>query len=539
VGNGTFFSAENIEYILGWMHGAEKVYGVRVDYMGVWNEPPIGSLPLDWLVSLRLGLDTSGYNHTKIIAADGAPTSGLTLSLMKAMVARQDVRDAVDVIGTHGFWSGPPSDFTTLVGTDNKQAWVSESWHQMGSWYGAMGMVSKVIDAHLHGNYTGWTACGLFAAYPNVLCQDKGLMYATHPWGPVPSYNVQPTIFTTAHVTQFTKVGWRFLQQGHGSGVLGNTGGSFVSLVSDSNHETQSDSMTDSPPDLSIIVNGFNLNVDSLNVSFAINMPPRGSINVPPRGSSRSSAAPTRLQVWTSSEDAVFVRGKDVPLTISSSSGGGGGGGSGSATFQLQLLKGTVVSMTTMADGAIAKGSHAHSEISTLFPLPHNDSFDAYPVGRSPLYFTDWDGSFSIEQEKKQATGTRQRGMTSATAATAATIIGTAAAETNRKQAVAADHDEPGAAADTAAERADAVNMVLRQQVVQRPIRWHCTDVDPITMISTGYQNYQAGSTHTHCLTFTTCRLHTHPLMCTLSRTASLLSLCRSWDHRRCPPGRV
>ena len=71
----------------------------------------------------------------------------------------------------------------------------------------------KVMSAHLEGNYTGWTAWGLlFAAYPNVLCQDKGLMYATNPWGGErASYNVQPTIYTTAHITQFTKVGWRFL----------------------------------------------------------------------------------------------------------------------------------------------------------------------------------------------------------------------------------------------------------------------------------------------------------------------------------------
>ena len=37
-GKGQFFSADNIEYILGWMHGATKVNNVTVDYMGIWNE---------------------------------------------------------------------------------------------------------------------------------------------------------------------------------------------------------------------------------------------------------------------------------------------------------------------------------------------------------------------------------------------------------------------------------------------------------------------------------------------------------------------
>jgi hypothetical protein len=453
VGNGTFFSDENIKYILGWMHGAEKVYGVRVDYVGVWNEPPIKFVPPDWLAALRKGLDGNGYAHTKVIAPDWAPTGGVTLTLLKDMVARQDVRNAVDIIGTHGFWDSPPADFTTLMENSSKRAWVSESWHQMGTWLGAMGMVNKVIDAHLQGNYSGWTAWGLiFAAYPNVLCQDKGLMYATNPWGPTPSYNVQPTIFTTAHFTQFTKVGWRFIKQGHGSGLLGESGGSFVSLVSTKAGGTAND--------FSIVVNAFDLKADVLNISFTVAVPSSFAL---------SSTAPARLQVWTSSEEALFVRGKDIPLTLSSSSGSGGSGGSGgssgSATFQLALQQGTVVSLTTLADGEIAKGSHKHSELPTLFPVPHNDSFDAYAVGRSPLYFTDWDGSFSIEHEQQPTISSRT----------------TTVSSTNQAAARAAGRTS----SETVPE-----NMVLRQQVLRRPIKWHCTDIDPISLISTGYQNY-------------------------------------------------
>ena len=123
--------------------------------------------------------------------------------------------------------ASPPSDFRHLLAEHGKSAWVSESWHQMGSWYGATGMVTKVMASFLQGNYTGWTAWGLlFGAYNNVLCQDKGLMYATSPWSG--SYNIQPTIFATAHLTQFTKVGWKMLPQGAGSGAVGGGGGATV-----------------------------------------------------------------------------------------------------------------------------------------------------------------------------------------------------------------------------------------------------------------------------------------------------------------------
>jgi len=77
--------------------------------------------------------------------------------------------------------------------------------------------------------------------------------------------------------------------------------------------------------------------------------------------------------------------------------------------------------------------------------LPHNDTFNSYDVGRSPRFFTDWDGSFSIEAD---------------------TDLGR--------------DDLPSS----------GENMVLRQQVLQRPIRWHCTDVDPIVLVLEGHQNY-------------------------------------------------
>ena len=106
--------------------------------------------------------------------------------------------------------------------------------------------------------------------------------------------------------------------------------------------------------------------------------------------------------------------------------------------------------MTTLPDGLVVKGHRTHSEVDTVFPLPLADDFEGTAVGRSPRYFTDWDGSFSVE-------GEADRG-----------------------------RDAPLAAGERS---------VLRQQVLQRPIRWHCTDVDPITITGEGMQNYAVSAT--------------------------------------------
>ena len=90
-----------------------------------------------------------------------------------------------------------------------------------GTWNGAKGMVRKVLAAQQQG-YSGWTAWGLlFAAYPVTLCQDKGLLYSTQPWAG--SYNIQGSVWTTAHFTQFSEPGWSWLAEGKGTGSFGHS----------------------------------------------------------------------------------------------------------------------------------------------------------------------------------------------------------------------------------------------------------------------------------------------------------------------------
>jgi len=53
-------------------------------------------------------------------------------------------------------------------------------------------------------------------------------MWSEYPW--TGHYDIQTPIWVTAHTTQFTQVGWNYLQHGYGVGLLPN-GGSYVTLV--------------------------------------------------------------------------------------------------------------------------------------------------------------------------------------------------------------------------------------------------------------------------------------------------------------------
>ena len=45
-------------YILQWLKGAREVYGVEIDYIGVWNERECNP---DYVVALRRALDDEGF----------------------------------------------------------------------------------------------------------------------------------------------------------------------------------------------------------------------------------------------------------------------------------------------------------------------------------------------------------------------------------------------------------------------------------------------------------------------------------------------
>ena len=63
--------------------------------------------------------------------------------------------------------------------------------------------------------------------YDNLAAPNSGLMYANTPWSG--NYNVQGTIWATAHTTQFAQPGWQYLDSA--SGYLPEKG-SYVSLRS-------------------------------------------------------------------------------------------------------------------------------------------------------------------------------------------------------------------------------------------------------------------------------------------------------------------
>ena len=63
VGNGSFFSQDNIEYQTAWLRCMREVHGVEVDFLGLANERPQQPTG-EYVATLRRYLDTHGIVFT-------------------------------------------------------------------------------------------------------------------------------------------------------------------------------------------------------------------------------------------------------------------------------------------------------------------------------------------------------------------------------------------------------------------------------------------------------------------------------------------
>ena len=71
VGNGTgnpyAFPDLTASYIVKWVEGAQSVYNLTIDYVGIWNER---SYSIEYIETLRAALDDAGFAQTMIVAPD-------------------------------------------------------------------------------------------------------------------------------------------------------------------------------------------------------------------------------------------------------------------------------------------------------------------------------------------------------------------------------------------------------------------------------------------------------------------------------------
>ncbi len=270
---------------------------------------------------------------------------------------RQDTtfNNAVDIVGEHYPCGWLSTSITCNSTSDaqhlNKPLWASENGSQNYQ-TGASAMARQLNRDYIDGRMTGslnWSAVASW--YSTLPFYGDGLMLAAQPW--TGHYELGASVWVTAHTTQFTQIGWQYIDSA--SGYLGNnrTNGSYVTLKSTNGRDYST-----------IIETTTATSAQTANFTVA-------------GGLSTGVVHVWATNLKSSSESSYFVHQQDI------TPGNGG--------YTLTLQPGYVYTLTTTTGQG--KGS-ATPPASAAFPLPYSQNFESYTAGKLPRYFSDLQGAF-------------------------------------------------------------------------------------------------------------------------------------------------
>ncbi|ELU00545.1 hypothetical protein CAPTEDRAFT_162182 [Capitella teleta] len=366
IGNGTQNPYINpdvtTDYIIRWIKAAKKLYDLDLDFVGIWNER---NYDIPYIKTLKAGLIANGFNNIQLVAADG--DWGISDDILKDPAFAK----AVDIIGVHY----PGTTTTNQSVETGKPLWSSEDYSTYNDEVGA-GCWARILNQnYVNGNMTSTISWNLIASYYLSLPFGRdGLMTAVEPWSG--HYVVQDPIWVSAHTTQFSEIGWRYLKHGLGSGHLDN-GGSYVSLMSPDSKDFTMVIETMSHDHSKCIRPGLpEYSVKPQNATFSLT----GSL-----------ASVKELNVWRSrltfgrsASDSIFKNLSKIKVI------------SGQITLSLGVDE--IYTLTTVATGT--KGSYGDSPDSAKFPLPYADDFESYPEFSEAFNWVPQAGVWEVRQSQ-------------------------------------------------------------------------------------------------------------------------------------------
>ena len=231
VGKDTLYTPKMAEYVADFIKTAKRDYSLDIAYTGLWNEKV---LDVAYIKELHQRL-TAEHLSTKIICCDEYPGEGAgQWAIADEILKHPELASDIDVIGVHYPLVDAKISTTDAARRTGKQLWSSEDQPNGGSgpfvsrdWdVGGRILAHLYNQNYLEGSLTSteiWSP--ITSYYDNLAAPNSGLMYANTPWSGY--YNVQGTIWATAHTTQFAMPGWQYLDSA--SGYLPEKG-SYVTL---------------------------------------------------------------------------------------------------------------------------------------------------------------------------------------------------------------------------------------------------------------------------------------------------------------------
>ena len=352
IGKDTLYTAKMAEYVADFIKTAKRDYSLDIAYAGVWNET-VFDLPYVKELHRRL---QAQHLDTKIVCCDEYVGEGTgQWAIADEILKDPELAKAIQVIGVHYPIVDGKITTTDSARKTGKPLWSSEDQPNSGGgpivsrdWpIGGRILSHRYNQNYLEGSLTSteiWSPVTSY--YDNLAAPNSGLMYANTPWSG--HYDVQSTIWVTAHTTQFAQPGWQYLDSS--SGNLTEKG-SYVALRS-----------TDGK-NWSVVLETIGA-IKSQLVSFRIT----------------GSLAATEVHIWETNSAHTFEKVASVKPV--------------NGVFEYTFDPDSLYSLTTTTGQG--KGT-AQPPAAADFPLPYVDDFEKTHLKHTPKYLSDQDGAFEVQ----------------------------------------------------------------------------------------------------------------------------------------------
>ena len=349
VGNGNFWSQDTADYLSKWIMGAKSAHGLDIDYIGCRNEKGDNT---SWVKStFRPTLDKNGLTKVGIHAFDNWGATSWTWAT--GMNTDATLKAAVYAIGSHttasyGSTKGtPPPANVIAIG---KPIWDTEEHVYEHGFQCAIDIVGAFNFNYVNSKITKTIYWYLITAfYSNEPFYDVTVGVASSPWSG--NYTINPALWGYAHVGQFTKVGWKYIDAASGTFA---GGGNYVTM------------MAPSGGDYSVIAQ-----TSGAKAAQSITFNVTGGL---------STGA---VSVWRSNATTQFEKLAGVTPV--------------NGSFTLSLDANSIYSISTTTGQQ--KGTTTPAAAAS-FPLPYNETYDHYAdfksVGYRPYYHNDIAGGFEL-----------------------------------------------------------------------------------------------------------------------------------------------
>jgi hypothetical protein len=351
IGDGKYYSQDMADYVVKFIQGAKKVHGLDIAFTGIWNEKPYDA---EWIKLLRRTLDANGLKATNIVAADLYQPE--QWDIIKKFAGDPALDAAVYAVGVHYARTKGKVNTPQFAKDSGKRLWSTEDQPEFGEggaissrdWEpGGKSMAQIYNHNYIDGRMTKtevWSPVTSY--YDNLAAPNSGLMYANTPWSG--HYDVQSTIWVTAHTTQFAQPGWHYIDTA--CGYLPGKG-SYVTLKAPSSG------------DYSVVIETIGAQSPQ-----PVRIEAAGDLSRGP------------LHVWRSNGKTMFDHQPDAAVE--------------NGSFTVALEPNALYTLTTTSGQA--KGT-AVPHPAGPFPFPYRDDFEKTPIGGTPKYLADQDGAFEVQ----------------------------------------------------------------------------------------------------------------------------------------------